>query len=67
MFPRSRVIFRLSGTGSSGATIRVYLEHYTKTDLDKDVQKILEPLVVFAGEVGDIVGITGRATPTVIT
>ena len=32
----SRMVFRLSGTGSSGATIRVYLEQYVGPDGDHD-------------------------------
>ena len=65
----SRVIFRLSGTGSSGATVRIYLEFYSTGEIEPegDVQEILSPLVKFALQVSDIRAISGRHAPTVIT
>jgi phosphoglucomutase len=63
----SRVIFRLSGTGSSGATVRIYLEYYSTSHIEGDVQEILSPLVKFALQVSDIRAISGREVPTVIT
>ena len=63
----SRVIFRLSGTGSSGATIRIYLEYYSTSEVDGDAQEILSPLVEFALLVSDIRALSGREAPTVIT
>ncbi len=43
----SRIIFRLSGTGSSGATIRMYIEQYTAdpAKLEEDAQKALGPII----------------------
>ncbi len=65
----SRIIFRLSGTGTSGATIRVYLESY-EADPDKhglDAQDALADMIVAAGEVSQLQQLTGRDKPTVIT
>ncbi|XP_041134333.1 phosphoglucomutase-1 isoform X2 [Polyodon spathula] len=65
----SRVIFRLSGTGSAGATIRLYIDSYEK-DLQKiyeDPQVMLAPLVTIALKVSELHERTGRSGPTVIT
>ncbi len=65
----SRIVFRLSGTGTQGATLRVYLESYepdaAKHDLD--TQQALAPLISIAEEVAQIRTLTGRDEPTVIT
>ncbi|CAG5121125.1 unnamed protein product [Candidula unifasciata] len=67
----SRLIFRLSGTGSSGATIRVYVEEYVKSDnpsaYEQDAQAALGPLVAIALQVSKLRELTGRDQPTVIT
>jgi len=65
----SRIVFRLSGTGSVGATIRVYLEKYEKDHarLELDTQTVLKPLVQAALTVSRIPELTGRQAPTVIT
>ena len=65
----SRIIFRLSGTAGSGATIRLYLEKYEGA-ASKTLQMVasaLQELVDVALKVSDIVQITGFASPTVIT
>ncbi len=65
----SRIIFRLSGTGTEGATLRVYIEKYV-TDLDQfelDTQEALTALIQIAETIADIKGYTGRTEPTVIT
>lgn len=65
----SRVVFRLSGTGSVGATVRIYIEQY-QSDADKiemDVAVALAPLVEIALEISQIEKFTGRKEPTVIT
>jgi len=65
----SRIIYRLSGTGSQGATVRVYIESYV-TDAKKisqDTQQILKPLVKIALQISKLIEVTGRETPTVIT
>ncbi|KAI4351835.1 hypothetical protein L6164_006145 [Bauhinia variegata] len=65
----SRIIFRLSGTGSAGATIRVYIEQFepdaSKHDLD--AQTALKPLIDLALSVSKLKEFTGREKPTVIT
>jgi len=65
----SRIIFRLSGTGTSGATIRIYLESY-EADADKhdlDAQDALAGMINAAGEISGLRKLTGRDAPTVIT
>jgi phosphoglucomutase len=63
----ARIVFRLSGTGTEGATLRVYLERYEPERLDEDTQAFLAPLVAIADEVAEIRKRTGRAAPDVIT
>ncbi len=65
----SRIVFRLSGTGTQGATLRVYLESYTAdpTQLDLDPQTALADLIAIADGVARIRELTGRDRPTVIT
>ncbi len=65
----ARLVFRLSGTGTQGATIRVYLESY---EADKNKQQLsseeaLGELIAIAAEVSQIEAITGRKAPDVIT
>ena len=65
----SRVVFRLSGTGTSGATIRVYVERY-EPDASKhgiDTQEALADLIAVADEISDLKKRSGRDAPTVIT
>lgn len=65
----SRIIFRLSGTGTSGATIRLYLESFegdmAKQDLD--AQDALADMIEAANSVSQLQALTGRDAPTVIT
>ncbi|MDI7860484.1 alpha-D-glucose phosphate-specific phosphoglucomutase [Rhizobiaceae bacterium n13] len=65
----SRVVFRLSGTGTSGATLRVYIERYEPdtTRHGLDTQEALADLIAVAEEIGEISGRTGRSAPSVIT
>jgi len=63
----SRVIFRLSGTAGSGATVRMYIEQYEPKVLDMVTSEALEELVKVALELCDIKGFLGTETPTVIT
>eukprot|EP00897_Mesotaenium_endlicherianum_P010385 jgi/Mesen1/9375/ME000610S08691 len=65
----SRLIFRLSGTGSVGATIRVYIEQYVSdpAKIGGDAQETLSPLVEVALKVAKLEEFTGRSAPTVIT
>ena len=63
----SRVIFRLSGTAGSGATIRMYIEQYEPKVIDMVTSEALKDLVAVALELCDIKGFVGTETPTVIT
>ncbi|XP_038049648.1 phosphoglucomutase-1-like [Patiria miniata] len=65
----SRIIFRLSGTGSSGATIRMYIDSYEsdKSKYSLDAQVVLRPLVKIALGISQLQELTGRQEPTVIT
>ena len=65
----SRVVFRLSGTGTEGATLRLYLERY-EADLarhDVPTSQALAPLIALAEQVAKIAEYTGRAAPDVIS
>jgi phosphoglucomutase len=65
----SRVVFRLSGTGTSGATLRVYIERY-EPDAARhglDTQAALADLIAAADEIAGIRRHTGRERPSVIT
>jgi len=64
-----RIIYRLSGTGTEGATLRVYIESY-EADQNKqhqDTQLALAELIELAGSLAMIAELTGRTAPTVIT
>ncbi|XVF54018.1 hypothetical protein PTKIN_Ptkin05aG0148000 [Pterospermum kingtungense] len=65
----SRIIFRLSGTGSAGATIRIYIEQFEPdvSKHDMDAQVALKPLIDLALSVSKLKDFTGREKPTVIT
>jgi phosphoglucomutase len=65
----SRIVFRLSGTGTHGATLRVYLEHYEPDPVTHDVetQQALGNLIALAEEIAQIRALTGQEKPTVIT
>lgn len=65
----ARIIYRLSGTGSSGATIRIYIEEYEpKTgNIYADTEAVLKPLVQLALEISKFESYIGRTAPTVIT
>jgi len=65
----SRVVLRLSGTGTQGATLRVYLERYTPSNgnLMQDPQKALAKLIQAIDSFAEITKRTGMKRPTVIT
>ncbi|BFG23249.1 hypothetical protein CerSpe_095230 [Prunus speciosa] len=65
----SRIIYRLSGTGSAGATVRIYIEQYEPdaSKHDADAQTALKPLIDLALSVSKLKDFTGREKPTVIT
>lgn len=65
----SRIVFRLSGTGTEGATLRIYLEAY-EPDVSKhhlDAQEALSELIDIALQLTELKARTGRDNPTVIT
>ncbi|WP_175498962.1 alpha-D-glucose phosphate-specific phosphoglucomutase [Phyllobacterium sp. CL33Tsu] len=65
----SRVVFRLSGTGTSGATVRVYVERYEPDPKrhDLETQSALADLIRAAEDLAGIKAHTGRDKPSVIT
>ena len=65
----SRLVFRLSGTGTAGATLRVYLERFEPDPAKQggDTQAALAPLIAAAETLADIRARTGRDAPSVIT
>nr|VDD43391.1 unnamed protein product [Brassica oleracea] len=65
----SRLVFRLSGTGSEGATIRLYIEQYEKdaSKTGRESHEALSPLVDVALKLSKMEEFTGRSAPTVIT
>ena len=65
----ARIVLRLSGTGTEGATLRVYLERF-EPDAGHhgiDTQVALAPLIASAEALANIAATTGRSSPTVIT
>eukprot|EP00088_Acartia_fossae_P013844 TRINITY_DN17318_c0_g1_i1.p1 TRINITY_DN17318_c0_g1~~TRINITY_DN17318_c0_g1_i1.p1 ORF type:complete len:563 (-),score=106.87 TRINITY_DN17318_c0_g1_i1:601-2289(-) len=65
----SRIVFRLSGTGSSGATVRMYVDSYENDParLFGSAQEMLKPCVEVGLEISQLRELTGRQEPTVIT
>ncbi len=63
----SRVVFRLSGTGTSGATLRVYLERYEAEAIDGDTTEMLSDIAAAAEAVARIARHIGRTEPDVVT
>lgn len=68
----SRVVFRLSGTGSQGATVRMYVERYLAPEagpaaLREDASEGLKGLIEVALELSNLKEFLGREKPTVIT
>ena len=63
----SRIVYRLSGTGSSGATIRVYLERFESKDVLQNPLDMVSPLGEIAFDVAEIPERTGKHKADVIT
>ena len=65
----SRIVFRLSGTGTQGATLRLYVESYEPNIARHtlDPQEALKELIAIADQIAQIKTLTGRDRPTVIT
>ena len=63
----ARVVFRLSGTGTVGATLRVYLECYSADSLAGDVHAELAPIARIAEAIAGIHASLGRDAPSIVT
>jgi phosphoglucomutase len=65
----SRIIFRLSGTGTEGATIRIYIEQFEEDSNKQSIetQQALAELIEIAKSLSELTERTGRTEPTVIT
>jgi phosphoglucomutase len=65
----SRIVLRLSGTGTEGATVRLYLERYEADPArhNLDTQEALAPLIAIAEQVSGLKARTGREQPSVVT
>jgi phosphoglucomutase len=65
----SRIVYRLSGTGTVGATLRVYVERYEPPtgDLEQETQTALADLVALSRSLAEIERRTGRKAPDVVT
>ena len=65
----SRIVYRLSGTGTVGATLRVYLEAFEPDPARQDLETadVLAHLVRLAGDLAEIEQRTGRTKPDVVT
>ncbi len=64
-----RIVYRLSGTGTAGATLRVYIEDVIEdpADFGRDPQEVLAPMISAAEALADIARRTGRTAPDVRT
>ena len=63
----SRIVYRLSGTGTAGATLRVYIERFEQDKLDMQTGDALQDLIALSRSLPNIEGHTGRKEPSVIT
>ncbi|HEX4767043.1 MAG TPA: alpha-D-glucose phosphate-specific phosphoglucomutase [Lichenihabitans sp.] len=63
----SRIVYRLSGTGTAGATLRVYIERFEADTLDLDTFEALGDLIGVSRSLAEIERYTGRKAPSVIT
>ena len=63
----SRIICRLSGTGTEGATLRLYVERYLADGGEGAIEEVVAPLVNAAGQLLELRERCGRDAPTIIT
>lgn len=63
----SRIVYRLSGTGTNGATLRTYIERYVTDKLLEDPETMLHELSAAAHTISDITARTGKVKPDIIT
>ncbi len=66
-FADARIVFRLSGTGTSGATLRVYCNYYRSDELALAPQHALAQVILAAEQIARIAHFTQRSQPNVIT
>ena len=64
---KSRIVFRLSGTGTNGATLRVYLERFEAENFDEDLVQMLESLADVSREIAEIPERTGKTKADLLT
>lgn len=63
----SRIVYRLSGTGSSGATLRVYLENFNATEFQENPNEMLADVLEIAMEIAEIPSRTGKNEADIVT
>lgn len=63
----ARVVLRLSGTGTEGATLRVYMERFDPADATQDPQQALAPVIAATEAIAGIAARTRRGAPDVVT
>ncbi len=63
----SRIVYRLSGTGTNGATLRSYIERYVTTDLLENPEDMLNELCQISRQISEITVRTGKENPDIIT
>jgi phosphoglucomutase len=63
----SRIVCRLSGTGTEGATLRLYVERYLNDGGDSDIDEVLTPLVTAGRELLELKRWVGKEEPTIVT
>jgi phosphoglucomutase len=65
----ARIVFRLSGTGTEGATLRIYFECFEPNVANHglDPQVALAKLIIAADKIAGVSSLTGRSVPTVIS
>ena len=63
----SRVVYRLSGTGTEGATLRMYLERFRRDGLESAADEVLAPLASAGRDLAEIAERCGRSEPTLVT
>ena len=63
----SRIVYRLSGTGTSGATLRVYIERYETKDFLQNPELMLQKLSEISRQIANITPLTGKKLPDIIT
>ena len=63
----SRIVYRLSGTGTNGATLRTYIERYVTNNLLENPEEMLQELSEISRKISDVTVRTGKKQPDIIT